>query len=68
MATPSIVTVHGDNAREGASGAPDALAQARELHDLAVVDEEVRGGALVLDVIGEDWGGGVSRCVRQLGT
>ena len=44
----------GDHARKRASGAPDAAAEARELDDLRVVDEEVRAGALVLDVVRKD--------------
>ena len=46
--------VEGDDAREGAASAPDALAEARELNDLRVVDEEVRACALVLDVVRKD--------------
>ena len=46
--------LEGDDAREGAAGAPDAAAEARELNDLRVVDEEVRACSLVLDVVRED--------------
>ena len=43
-----------DDARESAAGAPDAAAEARELDDLRVIDEQVRARALVLDVVRED--------------
>ena len=46
--------LEGNDAREGATGAPDAAAEARELDNLRVVDEEVRPGSLVLDVVRED--------------
>ena len=48
--------LEGDDTRKGAAGAPNATAQARELHDLRMVDEEVRAGTLILDVIREDLG------------
>lgn len=52
----------GDDPSERRPGAPDALPQTRELHDLRVVDEEVGLGALVLDVVREDGGvGGLER-------
>ncbi len=47
-------TLKGNDAREGAAGAPDAAAEAGELDDLRVVDEKVRARALVLDVVRED--------------
>ena len=42
-----------DHARERAARAPNTTAEARELDDLRVVDEEVRACSLVLDVIRE---------------
>ena len=44
----------GDDARKGRAGAPDATTEARELDDLRMVNEQVRAGALVLNVVCED--------------
>src|SRR5215211_972373 len=46
----------GDDASPKALGAPDIAAQAPELNDLAVVDEQIDLGAVVLDVPAEDLG------------
>ena len=43
-----------DHARKRAARAPNTTAEARELDDLRVVDEEVRACSLVLDVVRED--------------
>src|SRR6266705_2458786 len=43
----------GDHSAPKTLGAPDAGAKALELHDLAVVHEEVHGGAVGFDVPGE---------------
>ena len=37
------------------SSTPDTLSEARQLDNLTVIDEQVRGSSLVLDVIREDW-------------
>lgn len=41
----------GNDARKCRPSAPDPAAQARELYDLRVVDEQVRARALVLDMV-----------------
>src|SRR5437667_343271 len=46
----------GDHAPPQTLGTPDSRAQTFELHDLAVIDEQVHFRAVILDVPGEDFG------------
>src|SRR6266581_2353498 len=50
---PSLFVCH--HASPQPSGSPDAGAQTFELHDLAMIDEKVHLGAIVLDVPGKDF-------------